>query len=144
MSIAITRTEQSWKRFFWIFFIILGLLHFVPAINSLCVLCREPGHWDWLTRDAEVLDYLSFVWQLVGVFELALSVVMMVIAATGYRQGARWAWYLLWCWLPILVAQIILMPWLWFMLLPLMVVVAAGQLWTRQRFWGDGNHKQTG
>ena len=143
MSIAITRTEQSWKRFFWIFFIILGLLHFVPAINSLCVLCREPGHWDWLTRDAEVLDYLSFVWQLVGVFELALSVVMMVVAATGYRQGARWAWYLLWLWLPILVGQIILMPWLWFILLPLVVVVAAGQLWTRQRFLGDGDHKQT-
>ena len=116
----------------------------MPAINSFCILCREPAHWDWLTRDAEVLDYLSFVWQLVSLFELALSVVMMLVAATGYRQGARWAWYLLWLWLPILVGQMILMPWLWFILLPLAVVVAAGQLWTRQWFGEAGDGGQIG
>ena len=143
MAIRVTQSEKSWKRYFWIIFIIMGLLHFMPAISSFCVLCREPGHWDWQTRDEEVLDYLSFVWQLVGVFELALSVVMMVVAATGYRQRAPSAWYLLWLWLPILVAQIILMPWLWFILLPLTIVVAAGQLWTRGWFLGDGYNRHT-
>ena len=127
------------KNYFWLFFILIGLLHLVPALGSFCILCREPGHWDWLTQDAEVLDYLSFVWQLLGLFEGGLSVALMAVAATGYRQGARWAWYLLWLWLPLLVGEAILMPWMWFVLAPLAVVVVVGQIWLRRRFFEEDN-----
>jgi hypothetical protein len=136
-----TQTKKSWKRYFWIFFIIVGLLHFLPAINSFCILCREPGHWDWLTRDAEVLDYLSFVWQLVSLFQAGLSLVMMVVAAMGYRRGEKWAWLLLWLWLPVLVGEAILAPWMWPIYAVLMGIMVLGQLWTRSFFHGDRDNR---
>ena len=140
MSTAITQSPKPIKQYFWIFFIIVGLLHLGLAVNSFCILCQEPSRLDWLTRDPEILDYLLLVWRLVGLFELGLSLVMMIIAATGYRRRQKWAWHLLWLWLPILIGETILMYWLLPFLAPLIALVLIGQLWVRSLFIGETEH----
>lgn len=135
MATFVDQPTIGLKRFFWMFFIIVGLFHLLPTFSGFCIPCVEPHHWDWLTQDPEIVDYLSFTWQILSLFEASLSVFMMVTAVTGYRKGERWAWYLLWLWLPVLVGETILMPWSWPLLVTLMVLLVIGQLWTRSYFW---------
>ena len=116
------------KRFLWLYFIILGLLYLLPAVSSFFILRQTPDHWDWLTQDAEVLDYLASVWRLVGLFQLSLSVLMIIIAATGFRKGERWGWYLLWLWLPILAGQAVFQPWIW-PIYAVLILIAVVVLW---------------
>lgn len=135
MTTTEIKPVKTKKRFFWIFLIIIGLLHLLPTISGFCIPCVDPNHWDWLTREQEVVDYLAFVWQNLSLFEAGLSLVMMAAAIIGYRRRERLAWYLSWFWLPVLIGEMILSPWSWPILVPLIVILVLGQLWTYSYFF---------
>ncbi|MBC8336571.1 MAG: hypothetical protein H8E29_15015 [Anaerolineales bacterium] len=97
----------------WIIFILFGLLQISSGLPSLCILCMEPGHWDWLTSAPEVLEYLNLTWRWLGVTSLAFGVWTLAIAATAFRKGERWAWFAMWVWPAYLAAQGIVFPFQW-------------------------------
>jgi hypothetical protein len=82
--------------------------------------------WAWLTADPDVIEYIKWWFRTLGFWVLAVAVLVMVISATGYRTGQKWAWYSL-LYLPVHVSvHILLWPWLAPILLGLLVIVLTG------------------
>jgi len=98
---------------FWLIFLLFGLLQMSSGLQSLCILCREPEHWNWLSNDPEVLDYLNVTWRWIGVTSMAFGLILLVITVTGYVRRERWAWFVMWIWPAYLITQGITFPYTW-------------------------------
>mgnify|MGYP006971714097 CR=1 FL=1 len=122
----------------WIIFILFGLLQISSGLQSLCILCMEPGHWDWLTSDPEVLDYLNLTWRWIGVVGLTFGIWTLVITLTGFRQGVRWTWWAMWLWPAFLAAQAIIFPYTMPMMAILIGVAVIGLFLPYRRFFPKG------
>ena len=110
----------------WLVFLLLGLLQVSSSLQSLCILCLQPDHWDWLTRDPEALDYLTLTWRWLGVTGLTFGIWTLVITLAGYRKGERWTWFAMWLWPAFLIGQGIVFPWSWPVIAVLLVFAAYG------------------
>ena len=115
------------RRHSWLVFVVLGLYPLTWSLG-LCVPCF-PGHWDWLTKDPEVLRYLATTWRLTSFLSLGVALFTVVVAATAYRRGERWAWNVLWFWPIFLVIYIpTVHPWTWPLTLPLLLASILAQV----------------
>ena len=122
-------------RYAWLIFFVLGLLAVISGLQSLCILCTEPDHWAWLTRDSEALDYLNLTWRWLGINSIAFGILTMVISATVYRRADRWAWYAMWIWPAYLIAQGVVFPWRWPVMDILLAIATLGLLIPFRRFF---------
>jgi len=114
---------------------LFGMLQITSSLGSLCILCAQPDHWDWLSRDPEVLDYLNITWRWMGVNGLAFAILTIAVLVTGYRKGERWAWFAMWTWPAFLIAQGIVFPFTWPEMRILLVIAAAGLFVPYRRFF---------
>jgi hypothetical protein len=94
-----------------IVFVVMGVLLCLWGLSLFWLRELQPDHWDWLTDDPEVLDYLSFAWKVAGIFTIATGVLTIVVAATAFRRGERWAWLVFLGWPLLLVALASVLPW---------------------------------
>jgi len=113
----------------WIVFLTLGILILGFSLNSLIniPLFMADDHWDWLTGDGEVIEYIRFYFLVQGAWQLGFALLVIITAVTGYRQGQQWAWYALWVVPLLLIGLSAIMFWL----LPVtvvLIVVAVGAL----------------
>lgn len=105
------------KRYAWVLLFTIGLgLAFYAYDNLVTIPALDPVDpergWEWLSTDPEVIDYIKFWFRTFGLWVFAVSVFVMVIASTGFRQGQRWAWYSM-LYLPFHIGlHAILWPWL--------------------------------
>ena len=55
------------------------------------------GHsWDQLTATTpSIAGYITLVFRMYGIYIVAFSLLAVMIAATAYRRGERWAWWAL-------------------------------------------------
>lgn len=123
-----TIARQAWVL---LFLIGLGLVTFaydnlivIPALDP-----ADPARgWSWLTTDPAVIDYLKFWFRNFGYWVLAVAVFVMVISATGFRQGERWAWYSL-LYLPVHIGiHMAIWPWTIPILSVVMIMALVGLL----------------
>ena len=83
----------------------------------------------------EVIEYIKFWFRNFGVWVLAVAVFVMVISATGFRKGDRWAWYSL-LYLPVHIGiHMVIWPWTVPILLVVMALVLAGLLLPFREFF---------
>ncbi len=93
-------------------FVVLGGLLGVAGLGWFWVREFQPDHWAWLTDDPEVVDYLSFAWKVTGTLAIATGVLTVVVAATAFRRGERWAWLVFLGWPLLLVGLASVFPWM--------------------------------
>lgn len=114
----------------WIILFIVGLAFGYFAFDNIVTLpSLDPADpdrgWDWLTTDAEIIEYIKFWFRNFGIWVLAVSIFILTIAATGYRQHQRWAWYSL-LYLPVhILIHFFIWPWLIPILSIVLVLVLA-------------------
>ena len=115
------------RQYSWLVFAVLGLYPLTWSLG-LCVPCF-PGHWDWLTKDVEVLRYLATTWRLTSFLSLGVALFTVAVAATAYRHGEKWAWYAFWYW-PVFLAIYIptMHPWTWPITVPFLVASVLAQV----------------
>lgn len=124
----------------WVLLFLVGLLMAYFAYNNLMVIpALDPADsergWQWLTTDPEVIEYIKFWFRNFGVWVLAVAVFVMVISATGFRKGDRWAWYSL-LYLPVHIGiHMVIWPWTIPILLVVMALVLAGLLLPFREFF---------
>jgi hypothetical protein len=108
----------------WIILFIVGLAFGYFAFDNIVILpALDPADpdrgWDWLTTDPEIIEYIKFWFRNFGIWVLAVSIFILTISATGYRQHQRWAWYSL-LYLPVhILIHFFIWPWL----IPLLSIV---------------------
>jgi hypothetical protein len=108
---------MTFQRYMWILFFIIGIGLAVFAYDNIVVIpALDPADpergWQWLSTDPEVIDYIKFWFRNFGFWVLAVSIFVMVIALTGFRNGERWAWFSM-LYLPVHIGiHAILWPWL--------------------------------
>ncbi len=105
------------KRYMWILFLLIGIGLLFFAYDNIIVIPEldpvDPDRgWQWLSSDPEVIEYIKFWFRNFGFWVLAVSIFVIVIAITGYRNGERWAWFSM-LYLPVHIGiHAFLWPWL--------------------------------
>ena len=124
---------QSLRNNAWLAFVAIGLYPLTWALG-LCVPCMQADHWNWLTQDPQVLAYLSSTWRLLSSIAVGLGAFTIVLAATAYRRGEKWVWFLFWYW-PIFLTVYIptVHPWTWPITVPLWVATILAQAVSARR-----------
>jgi hypothetical protein len=107
------RATAGWRRIAWLLVLIadVGLLawgagaallpHRLPGPGGAAILPAGyegyTGHpWEHLaTSSPETAGYITLVFRMYGIYIIAFSLMAIAIAATAYRRGERWAWWVL-------------------------------------------------
>jgi len=130
-------------RHAWLLLLIVGLgLAYYAYYNLIVIPGLDPNDpdrgWAWLTSDAGVIEYVKFWFRILGLWVLALSITVVVISATGYRKGQRWAWYSL-LYLPVhILAHVYFWPWMAPLLLVVLVIAVLGLALPFRTFFPSG------
>ena len=102
---------------FWALHLVLSARDFFPALQDLC-LCLPGGMtpiqsaagMTWAQLSSSNPRFASFLASTLiddGISGVGLAVFGMIVAATSYRKGEKWAWYVQWSMpLGILAAQL--------------------------------------
>lgn len=128
------------QRYAWIFLFAVGLaLLFFAYDNMIVIPALSPNDldrgWEWLTRDPEVIDYIKFWFRIFGFWVLALAVQLLVISATGYRKGQKWAFYNM-LYLPVhVVIHMFIWPWTIPILAIILLMIIAGLVLPFRQFF---------
>ncbi len=124
---------NSIARYAWMLLFIVGLgFLYYAYVNIVLIPALDPADpdrgWAWLTSDPQVIEYIKFWFRNFGIWVLAVAVFVLVISATGYRRGERWAWYSL-LYLPVhIIIHMFIWPWTIPFLGILMIVTLLGLL----------------
>ncbi len=124
---------NSITKYSWVLLFIVGLAFAYYAYDNIVTIpALDPADpdrgWAWLTADPQVIEYIKFWFRNFGIWVLALAVFVLVISATGYRRGERWAWYSL-LYLPVhIIIHMFIWPWTIPFLGILMIVTLLGLL----------------
>jgi hypothetical protein len=81
---------KDWR---WIFFVLVGIQLVAYGIYSLTLYRNEPSHWNFLTLDTSIHEYISGVFQASGLSSLGFGVLTIVISYFHYRHGSKGTWY---------------------------------------------------
>ena len=128
------------QRYAWIFLFAVGLALLFFAYDNIIVIpalsLNDPDRgWEWLTRDPEVIDYIKFWFRIFGFWVLALAVQVLVISATGYRKGQKWAFYSM-LYLPVhVVIHMFIWPWTIPILAIILLMIIAGLVLPFRQFF---------
>ncbi len=122
---------NSIAKYSWLILFTIGLaLLYYAYVNIVVIPALDPADpdrgWAWLTSDPQVIEYIKFWFRNFGIWVLAVAVFVLVISATGYRNGQRWAWYSL-LYLPVHIAiHMVIWPWTIPILAVLMIMTLIG------------------
>ena len=120
--ISAKKSETFFERYSWIVFLALGLIIALFGLGDILSggATFEGGEaptlqgisgmtWQQLSsanpNAASMIDYLV---RAGGVHLFILGLLSMVVAATAFRRGERWAWYAMWLW-PLWLGMVILL-----------------------------------
>ena len=110
---TLTREVNGFERYawtllfiFWALHLVLSVRDFFPALQDLC-LCLPGGQtpilittgvtWAQLSSsDPRIANFLASTLVDDGISGVGLAVFGMLVSATSYRKGEKWAWYASW------------------------------------------------
>lgn len=121
-SVAAKKSGTFIERYSWIVFLALGLIIALFGLGDMMMggATFEGGEaptlqgisgmtWQELNsaspNAASMIDYLV---RSGGIHLFLLGLLSMVVAATAFRRGERWAWFAMWLW-PLWLAMIVLL-----------------------------------
>jgi len=124
---------ESLRNNAWILMVLVGLVFLFYAFYNLIVIPgldpADPERgWAWLTTNPKAIEQIKFYFRILGILVLTVAVYTLVIAATGYRNGEKWAWFSL-LYLPVhIILNGVLFPWIAPILAGLLLVAIIGLL----------------
>jgi hypothetical protein len=121
----------------WLIFLGLGLLIVAFSLYSLLFLPANVNSGDqlnWLTSDAEVLEFVGWNFRIQGAWQLAFGAMVIITAVTGLRRREQWAWYALWSVPLMLVLVTVFMIWIIPFTAVLFLIAAGALLLSRPMF----------
>jgi hypothetical protein len=104
---------QRWRRVAWLVLVVAdaGLLAWGAGAALIPTLLPGPGgaailpagyegytggSWDQLVASApETAGYITLIFRMYGFYIIAFGLLAVLIAATAFRRGDRWAWWAL-------------------------------------------------
>ena len=138
---------QFLQRNAWILIFVVGFAFLFFAYGNIIVIPNlvpdDPDRGrDWLTRDTKVIDYTKFWFRNFGLWVLAVAIHILVVSATRYRTGEKWAVYSL-LYLPV---HIVIHMFIWSWTIPILtitlIVLIAGLALPVRRFLCFQGHLQ--
>ena len=132
-------TEKAYEKHAWMIFFGLGIFLLTALAFNFLLLGSgivDSGHWNWLTSEPAVYDYIAGTVRLMGLVALGFAIFIIATSLTGYRRGERWAWYSFW-YLPVffLAIAVLVWPWLWPVMTLFFVLSLAGLLLPYRKFF---------
>jgi hypothetical protein len=104
------RREKVYEKYAWVILAAIGVLTLVGGLPHALGFNTDPGTAEKIAgvslaeleaSNPRFHDLYDFYFRFGGLSDVAWAVLLIVISATKYRQGEKWAWYALW-FLPIL------------------------------------------
>jgi hypothetical protein len=98
-QLAASPVERGYEKHSWALLLIPGLLLGVFAVETLAVGYSQQAPPDLIagavtaSTPPATISLLNYIARGAAGGTLALMVLALVVACTGYRKGARWAWY---------------------------------------------------
>lgn len=117
----------------WLIFAGFGGLITVYAAYAMLLPHTDPGHWDWFMK-GEHFPYFSGHWHRLGYNALGTGVFTILIAATAFRRGEKWAWFAFWYY-PVFFLLYALDSWSGMVFLPLLALALIGLIIPFRRFF---------
>lgn len=121
------------NRFATLLFIVIGLLFILYGIYKFLLPSLEPDHWNWLSKDKEVIQYISGNFRWSGLCFIGLGAFTVLITSTAFRRGEKWAWWALW-YLPVMFLIGAFVVWAWHLLLLLCILAVVALLISKKQF----------
>lgn len=98
--------ERVYEKYGWVILFALGLLWLVVGIVAVF---QPEGIFEtdaqsvtdipWSELKAsnpEAANFVIFVYGQMGLLKIGWSIFVLAITLTGFRNGEKWAWYLMW------------------------------------------------
>ncbi len=123
-------------RYAWLIFFVFGVLLLWYGIYLFLLPLREPHHWNWLSKDPEVVRYIAgnFRWQ--GLLVTGFALLVLTSSATSFRKGEKWAWYTYW-FFPVFWLTAMFVTWPGVLLTPFFILSVAGLLLPYHAFFRE-------
>jgi hypothetical protein len=101
---SVTRKERAHEKFAWILLFASAVVIAVDGLLTLFesimprLMSQDLGvSWDHLVVSSPTIaNFTLLSLRADGSALLVIAVFVMTVSRTGFRQGERWAWYLLW------------------------------------------------
>jgi hypothetical protein len=99
------RTERVYEKYAWVIITVLGVLIMVGGIPHSMGVNSDPETPESIIgmelSEFEVstpgfFELYDFYFRAGGWSDMGFAFFIIVISATAYRRGERWAWYILW------------------------------------------------
>ncbi len=99
------RTEKAYEKHAWILLFVIGIFSLIGAIPFLLGIDLDPTFEEGIigmklsalkASNPRFFDFYTFYDRVVGLLFLAIALPSIVISATAYKRGEKWAWYPLW------------------------------------------------
>ena len=97
-------SEKSYEKHAWILLFAAAIFIFIGGLVVATSAGRDldfPAiagitHDELRSSNPGVADYIAFIVRGLGSFMMGFAVLTMAIAWKSYRNGEKWAWYVLW------------------------------------------------
>ena len=97
--------EKIYEKYAWIIFFAIGIMTMVAAVPHALGLNTDPELVksivgmtieDLKVSNPMFFDLYNFYFRSGGLSDFGFAFLLMVISATAYRRGEKWAWYAFW------------------------------------------------
>ncbi len=99
------RVERAYEKYAWVILAVIGALIMVGGIPHSLGVNSDPttpesiigmGLSEFEASNPMFFDLYDFYLRGGGLSDMGVAFYIIVISATAYRKGERWAWYVLW------------------------------------------------
>ncbi len=99
------RVERAYEKYAWVILAVIGALIMVGGIPHTLGVNSDPttpesiigmGLSALKTSNPGFFDLYDFYFRAGGWSDMGFAFYVIIISATAYRKGEKWAWYILW------------------------------------------------
>ena len=104
-SVTAPRVEKIHEKYSWIIIFVIGVLILVGGAPHALGVNTDPGivesiiglaMSEFKVSNPNFYDLYDFYFRAGGWSDMGFAFFVVVISATAYRKGEKWAWYILW------------------------------------------------
>lgn len=97
--------EKIYEKYAWIIFFVIGVMTMAAAVPHALGLNTDPELVksivgmtieDLKVTNPVFFDLYNFYFRSGGLSDFGFAFLLIVISATAYRRGEKWAWYTFW------------------------------------------------
>jgi hypothetical protein len=97
--------EKVYEKYAWILIFVIGVLTFLTGFVHAFGINTDPASAESIvgmtlselkTSNPSFFNLYNFYFRFGGLSDLGFAFFIIVISATAYRMGKRWAWYAFW------------------------------------------------